>query len=123
MIESEEFQQTRRRLRLAQRLEPYTGLALSPTATGLDLIESCPPRSTAITTAGTSSRPSGLVLSTFLTIGSRPPQRAVGAAMSTTALFGGRYSLRCASCVRDLTPSLRNALCRWYSTVLGLMKS
>jgi hypothetical protein len=33
------------------------------------------------------------------------------------------YSSRRASCVRDLTSSLRNALRRWYSTVLGLMKS
>jgi hypothetical protein len=31
------------------------------------------------------------------------------------------YAIRRASSVRDLTPSLRNALCRWYSTVLGLM--
>jgi hypothetical protein len=33
------------------------------------------------------------------------------------------YRRRLASCVRDLTSSLRNALRRWYSTVLGLMKS
>ena len=30
---------------------------------------------------------------------------------------------RRASCVRELTPSLRNTLCRWYSTVLGLMNN
>jgi hypothetical protein len=30
---------------------------------------------------------------------------------------------RRASCVRDLTPSLRKTLWRWYSTVLWLMKS
>jgi hypothetical protein len=35
----------------------------------------------------------------------------------------GNYNARCASCVRDLTSSLRKALCRWYSTVLGLMNS
>ena len=28
-----------------------------------------------------------------------------------------------ASCVRDLTPSFRNTLCRWYSTVAELMNS
>jgi hypothetical protein len=28
-----------------------------------------------------------------------------------------------ASCVRDFTSSLRNALRRWYSTVLAVMKS
>ena len=33
------------------------------------------------------------------------------------------YEIRCASCVRDFTSSLRNALRRWYSTVLGLMNS
>ena len=33
------------------------------------------------------------------------------------------YRMRCASCVRDFTSSFRNALRRWYSTVLGLMKS
>ena len=32
-------------------------------------------------------------------------------------------SSSCAGCVRDLTPSLRKALCKWYSTVLGLMNS
>src|SRR6185503_20572652 len=32
-------------------------------------------------------------------------------------------AIRFASCVRDFTPSLRNTLRRWYSTVLGLMKS
>ena len=42
-----------------------------------------------------------------------------------SAHFGdlNAYNLRCASCVRDFTSSFRNALCRWYSTVLGLMKS
>jgi hypothetical protein len=33
------------------------------------------------------------------------------------------YNLNWPSCVRDLTSSLRNALCRWYSTVLALIKS
>ena len=33
------------------------------------------------------------------------------------------YRTRLASSLRDLTPSLRNALRRWYSTVLGLMNS
>jgi len=33
------------------------------------------------------------------------------------------YIIRPASSVRDLTPSLWNALCRWYSTVRGLMNS
>jgi hypothetical protein len=33
------------------------------------------------------------------------------------------YNLRWASCVRDLTSSLRNTLAKWYSTVAGLMKS
>ena len=31
--------------------------------------------------------------------------------------------MRCASWVRDLTPSLLNTLRRWYSTVFGLMNS
>ena len=39
------------------------------------------------------------------------------------AFAGGALELGCASCVRDFTSSLRNALCRWYSTVLGLMNS
>jgi hypothetical protein len=33
------------------------------------------------------------------------------------------YAIRRASCVRDFTPSLRNTLRRWYSTVLGLMNN
>jgi hypothetical protein len=33
------------------------------------------------------------------------------------------HAIRRASCVRDFTPSLRNTLRRWYSTVLGLMNS
>jgi hypothetical protein len=33
-----------------------------------------------------------------------------------------RYRNLFASCVRDVTSSFRNALRRWYSTVLGLMK-
>jgi hypothetical protein len=33
------------------------------------------------------------------------------------------YEMRRASCVRDFTPSLRNTLRRWYSTVLALMNS
>ena len=32
------------------------------------------------------------------------------------------YRILFASCVRDVTSNLRNALRRWYSTVLGLMK-
>ena len=42
------------------------------------------------------------------------------AAASSTELVDD-YVIRRASSVRDLTPSLRNALCKWYSTVLGLM--
>ena len=34
-----------------------------------------------------------------------------------------RYRNLFASCVRDVTSSLRNDFRRWYSTVLGLMKS
>jgi hypothetical protein len=39
--------------------------------------------------------------------------------------LGERVQLlsRWASCVRDLTSSFRNTFQRWYSTVLGLMKS
>ena len=33
------------------------------------------------------------------------------------------YEMRLASCVRDFTSSFRNTLPKWYSTVLGLMKS
>jgi len=33
------------------------------------------------------------------------------------------YHSRCTSCVRDVTPSLRNVFRRWYSTLLGLMHS
>ncbi len=63
--------------------------------------------------------------------GATAPDTALGFALGATAsgwaLLGRRpsprYRRRLASCVRDLTSSLRNALRRWYSTVLGLMKS
>ena len=51
------------------------------------------------------------------------PPAGRGAIAASAMIWVGNYNLRCASCVRDLTSSLRNALCRWYSTVLGLMKS
>jgi hypothetical protein len=40
-------------------------------------------------------------------------------AAEEVASYGNRF----ASCVRDLMSSLRNALRRWYSTVLALMNS
>ena len=42
---------------------------------------------------------------------------------SEVQIPGRHYNLSCASCVRDLTCSLRNTLCRWYSTVFALMNS
>jgi hypothetical protein len=35
----------------------------------------------------------------------------------------GNYEMRCASWVRDFTSSFRNALRRWHSTMLWVMKS
>ena len=48
-----------------------------------------------------------------------PPQTRCGPS-DRVALYP---RTRFASCVRDLTPSLRNTLRRWYSTVLGLTNS
>ena len=46
-------------------------------------------------------------------------------ALAQLSRFAGcsGYESRSASCVRDLTSSLRNTLRRWYSTVLALMNS
>jgi len=55
---------------------------------------------------------------------SRPTQGAV--AQGSTPPKSGPVpdcSRRCASCVRDFTSSFRNALRKWYSTVLELMNS
>jgi hypothetical protein len=41
----------------------------------------------------------------------------------TSADWGYASARRCRSCRRELTPSLENTLCRWYSAVRGLMKS
>ncbi len=49
--------------------------------------------------------------------------RALSEPVTDASLRNSRPGSRCASWVRDLTPSFLNTLPRWYSTVLGLMNS
>lgn len=54
---------------------------------------------------------------------STEPPAWFGAGFRACLKLRSGYAIRSASCVRDFTSSLRNALRRWYSTVLGLMNS
>jgi hypothetical protein len=54
---------------------------------------------------------------------STEPRAWFGAGFRACLKLRSGYDIRSASCVRDFASSLRNALRRWYSTVLGLMNS